>query len=224
MTRHIGPIKALVRLIERWRFRLLLGLLVAILFLEPLLDGTAFGPLLLTTLLGIVFAGAINVSDPPRRIRLFAYGLVTVWVLISWLRDAPILATFDAPLLAITMVLGLTVFGITLRALVYTPEADVDALAGAVFGYFLLAVVWALFYMQLEYWTPGSFRFSVEQQDVRAELVYFSLVTITTLGYGDITATNPFARICTGVEAAQGTLYLAILVGRVVSMLKSKER
>ncbi|MEJ8572147.1 potassium channel family protein [Microbaculum marinum] len=215
---------ALVQMIEKWRFRLLLTMLVATLFLETLLDENLFGALFLTTLFAIVLGGAVYVSAPPARIRYFAYGLVAIWMVVSWLRDSPVLATFDAPLLAITIVLGVTVFGITLRALIYSPEADIDALAGAVFGYFLLAVVWALFYMQLEYWTPGSFRFAIAEQDVRGELLYFSLVTITTLGYGDITAANPFARICTGVEAAQGTLYLAILVGRVVSLLKSDPR
>lgn len=224
MTARIRPIATMVRLIEQWRFRLLLCLLLASLFLEPLLNGRTYGPAILTALFGVILAGAILVSDPPKTARYLSYGLVVVWVVCGWVRDSPMTAQFDVPLLAITMVLGVTVFGFTLRALIINPETDVDALAGAVFGYFLLAVVWSLFYLQLEFWNPGSFLFTDASLDVRSELLYFSLVTLTTLGYGDITATNPFARICSGIEAAQGTLYLAILIGRVVGLLRSHDR
>ena len=224
MSTHFTPVRSLVHLIERWRFRLLLGLLTGVLFLEPLLSGRRGGEIVMTGLFGIILFGAVLVSEPPRKARYPPYALIAVWLALGWLTNLPVTSTLQAPLLLITMVIGVTVFGFTLRALIVNPEADIDALAGAVFGYLLLAVLWALFYMQLEIWTPGSFGFSDGGDDHSGELLYFSLVTITTLGYGDITALNPFARICTGIEAAQGTLYLAILVGRAVGLLHNQHK
>ena len=52
------------------------------------------------------------------------------------------------------------------------------------------------------------------------QFLYFSLTTLTTLGYGDITPINPFARIWATLEAVVGTLYVAILVARLVSLYR----
>ena len=50
-------------------------------------------------------------------------------------------------------------------------------------------------------------------------MLYFSLITVTTAGYGDITPVTPIAQISAALEAALGTLYLAILIGRIVGQL-----
>jgi Ion channel len=223
MSTRTGPVASIFRLIDLWRFRLLLALLFAALFLGWILNRTTLGSMTETLLFGVILSGAVSVSRAPRAAALATHALVVVWVLLSLAREAGLVAPLDAPLLAITLVLGITVFAFTLYALLTTPQIDIDSLAGAVFGYFLLAVIWALFYVQVEIWSPGSFVFPAQSQDLVGELLYFSLVTITTLGYGDITATNQFARICTGIEAAQGTLYLAILIGRVVATMRSRD-
>jgi hypothetical protein len=48
-------------------------------------------------------------------------------------------------------------------------------------------------------------------------------VTITTLGYGDISPVAPFARISAGLEAAMGTLYIAILIARIIGALAHRK-
>ena len=90
------------------------------------------------------------------------------------------------------------------------------------FGYFLLVVGWALFFDAMETWSPGAFALAADG-DPFTELLYFSLVTITTLGYGDISPVAPFARISAGLEAATGTLYIAILIARIVGALGNRK-
>ena len=53
-------------------------------------------------------------------------------------------------------------------------------------------------------------------------MLYFSLVTVTTAGYGDITPVTSIAQISAALEAALGTLYLAILIGRIVGQLSPR--
>ena len=50
-------------------------------------------------------------------------------------------------------------------------------------------------------------------------MLYFSLVTVTTVGYGDIAPATSVAQICAALEAALGTLYIAVLIGRIVGQL-----
>ena len=95
---------------------------------------------------------------------------------------------------------------------------------GAVAGYLLLSMIFAIAYHVVETIQPGSFLMSAIQDQVRAELVmdrsfyYFSVVTLTTTGYGDIIALGNSARTLVMMEALIGQLYTAILIARLVSL------
>jgi hypothetical protein len=95
---------------------------------------------------------------------------------------------------------------------------DLNKITGSVCIYLLLVVSWAILYDFLELLTPGSFTglsigVGVSRFD---EFVYFSLVTITTLGYGDTSPTNLVAGFFAGMEALVGVFYIAILVASLV--------
>jgi voltage-gated potassium channel Kch len=93
---------------------------------------------------------------------------------------------------------------------------------GAVAAYLLLSVIFAIAYSLLEYLYPSSFQMSypLERFDGRLNrsFYYFSVVTLTTTGYGDITAVTSFARSLVMMEALIGQLYPAILIARLVSL------
>jgi hypothetical protein len=95
---------------------------------------------------------------------------------------------------------------------------------GAVAGYLLLSMIFAIAYSLAETIQPGSFQMSSVQDQVRAELVmdrsfyYFSVVTLTTTGYGDILALSNSARTLVMMEALIGQLYPVILIARLVSL------
>ena len=61
-------------------------------------------------------------------------------------------------------------------------------------------------------------------QDLADVFMYFSLVTLTTVGFGDITAAHPVARSLVTLEAVIGTLYPAILIARLVSLQIEQEK
>ena len=104
-------------------------------------------------------------------------------------------------------------------------ERDVsgDVIAGAIVAYLLMAVMWSHVYFVLETLRPGSFSLAHEAGPATLALLrYFSIVTITTVGYGDIVPVTAAARAFANLEAIVGQLYLVIqvawLVGRHVSM------
>ena len=205
-------------LIERWRYRFLLGLLLAAILLQPFMHGFAEGQAILILAYGAILTGGVQATRPRQWQSSLGSILAIALVGLSWyiLYSGP--SEFSLALIVVTVLFGVFTVSRTLIALVSEPGADADALAGAVFGYFLLVVVWALVFRALETWSPGSFGLS-PHGDLFTELLYFSLVTITTLGYGDISPVTPFARISAGLETATGTLYIAILIARVVGAL-----
>jgi hypothetical protein len=93
---------------------------------------------------------------------------------------------------------------------------------GAVAGYLLLGMSCAYAYSLIDTLIPGSFQMSAaDLQSRQAQsdaFLYFSIVTLTTLGYGDITAVHPVARSVVMIEALLGQLYPAILIARLVTL------
>jgi hypothetical protein len=98
-------------------------------------------------------------------------------------------------------------------------DVSADVIAGAIVAYLLMAVMWAQVYFVLETLRPGSFLLAHEAGPAtQALLRYFSIVTITTVGYGDITPASAAARAFANLEAIVGQLYLVIQVAWLVGM------
>jgi hypothetical protein len=64
---------------------------------------------------------------------------------------------------------------------------------------------------------PGSFQIGANPTDLQSDLLYFSLVTLTTVGYGDVVPLSGEARMLAALEAVTGVLYIAITVAILVS-------
>ena len=107
----------------------------------------------------------------------------------------------------------------TLKEVALENVISVNRLVGAVCVYLLLGVIWAVAYSVLDILAPGSFHdFSlVEGQAWDSEWLYFSFVTMTTLGYGDITPASATGKALAYMQAVFGQLYVAILVAGLVS-------
>jgi len=98
-------------------------------------------------------------------------------------------------------------------------QVDLGIVLGSVCVYLLAALVWGTGFALMERLHPGAFAVpSVDGGTTRNALQYFSFVTITTLGYGDIQPVTPLARMVSVVEAVVGQLYLVILVARLVGL------
>lgn len=100
-----------------------------------------------------------------------------------------------------------------------------DTMAGAVCVYLMIALVWSYLYVLVELGFPGSFSFTQGQARMHLWLskefysfFYLSLITMTTVGYGDVTPISKAARTCASLEAILGQIYLTILVARLVGM------
>jgi voltage-gated potassium channel Kch len=91
---------------------------------------------------------------------------------------------------------------------------------GAVAAYLLLSLIFAIAYSLVDALNPCSFQLSTDHPEGnnRTLFYYFSVITLTTTGYGDIIAVNPVARTLVMMEAFIGQLYPAILIARLVTL------
>lgn len=89
---------------------------------------------------------------------------------------------------------------------------------GAIAVYLLFGVIWAHAYHIVAVLHPGSFRGPTDELSNLGGWAYYSYVTLTTVGYGDITPVTQVARTLSIAEALCGQLYLAVLIARLVAM------
>ena len=104
-------------------------------------------------------------------------------------------------------------------------HVDAGVILGSLCVYMMAAVIWAEFYGLLEHLRPGSISFPPVDTLIgtRGVLQYFSFVTITTVGYGEIHPVAPLARAAAATEALVGQLYLVVLVARLVGLHTAQE-
>jgi hypothetical protein len=99
-------------------------------------------------------------------------------------------------------------------------KVNFNILMGAICVYMLMGIIWAIIYSFLHYLVPGSFSGLRVDSEVNRllEFIYYSFVTLTTLGYGDLLPVNPIARALAYMEALIGQIYVAVLIAGLVSI------
>src|SRR6185369_2423038 len=115
------------------------------------------------------------------------------------------------------------------RSLFGRREVSFDSILGAVCGYIFLGLGWAVCYSVIESFHPGSFalgpsivRPSGDLPMLPQLLIYYSFITLTTVGYGDIIPVAPAARSLAWMEAITGQFYLAVIVAALVTLITAK--
>ncbi len=143
---------------------------------------------------------------------------------LHWLGDSPRLGPWTGLASAVTIV----IFMVLVLATVFQARAvSWRQIEGAVAVYLLFALAWAQLYESVEAVSPGAFvlpQGHASESGWFSPLLYFSFITLTTLGYGDILPAHPIARSLAMIEALVGQLYPAILLARLVSLHAGAEQ
>ena len=128
------------------------------------------------------------------------------------------------------MVIGflLWVLVVVLREVFRPGTREADAVVGALCGFVLILMVFIRVHGLIEALRPDSYRtdgppFSVRSDEMLvANFQYFSTITLTTVGFGDIVPITPAARLATGLEAIVGQLYLAVVIATLVGRVAAR--
>lgn len=206
------------------RFLLLLVLIVLMLLLPPFLDDYFEIRILLDIFSTAIFIALIFAISSKGSQAIFATILVLPLVITTWSSYFVELTTIGL----LTRIFGAFFFAYAviniLRFIFNSKEITRETIFAAIVAYLLMALMWTFIYMILEMLAPGSFVFS--DQQYRQEMMrfeYFSFITITTLGYGDITPLTAKASVLAIFEAVVGQIYLVVLVAWLVGMFVSRK-
>jgi len=216
-----GSLGGLARAYLRRRYTILFYTLLLTLLSAPVLSALKLSGILLESLLAASLLAAIL---PVSEVRSRSFPLVAmalVWLarpVTIWL-DHPVLSAMT---LGLWTLVGLLAAAAALRFAMLATQVEAEHLYAALSAYLLAGIYFGLFYWVLEQVSPGTFTASVNFSQTSA--IYFSFVTLATLGYGDITPRGDIARGLAIVEGVGGQLFLAVLVARLVSLYSKPDQ
>lgn len=198
-------------------FAVALALLAAVYLLGEMLAGKAWSQLVTWPLLSAALAVILNATVTSRRLKLafLSLALVTyVAGVVSFATNPNSLDASEAPLPFLYIVGALALI---LRHIRRRNRVTVDVVFSALNAYLLIGLLFALVYTAIGHADPGLFAPPQDPTEGSA-LYYFSFVTLTTIGYGDITPSADWVRSIAVLEGLVGQVFLVVLVARLVGM------
>jgi len=199
----------------------LLGMLVLLIFAIPLVPFDRAGRIAIDLFFSLLLLSGIATLARNRVVLWLGTGLAAAALVVRFLDRLPPgidLGRSDALLTGLTEA---TLAAVLLVQLFRPGRVTFYRVAGAVVVFLLFGHAFVDAYYLIESLSPGSFHFvspPAGRSGLNGRLVYFSFATLSTVGYGDVTAVHPLARSLAAIEALTGQLYPAILIARLVAL------
>ena len=204
------------------RFSYLLISLILLLLLFPIVSEVFIERVIFDIFLSFVLLSAVYTVSRKKHV-------LTIALLLSIPTFAGMWSTYVLKNIYLTLVgwsFAIAFFGfigiIVLSDVLKAEKVTTDTIHAAICVYLLIGVTWALLYSVMEGIRPGSFLIEHSQvtsvSEYMPHFLYYSFVTLTTLGYGDITPLTPLAKTLSYMEAVTGQIYIAVLIARLVGL------
>jgi len=209
----------------RTKYVLILVVLLNVLY--PITsDGSVVSLVVFEVLYAGLFVVGIFITSDNRAHITWSIGIAVIWLAMA------VIYAFDPTNFwkiqvssFILVVFHVTILSVMLRYIFTARFVTADVLYASAAVYFLLSYLFVPIYGMLETASPGSFVDHTLGTPVQwQQFVYYSIITLSTSGYGDVLPVSPWARMLAGIEATIGVLYVAILVARLVSLYEAQRR
>ena len=203
-------------------FYYLLFSLIFLLFsnacVEQFFVNSIFAHSLVTALTVISMSIAVWSLRSSRFIFNTALGLVLATLLITLLVAILDKAELDFIRLLLMLCFFLLTLKLAAQQALFSGKITSNSLVGSICIFLLLGVIWLMLYQLLNELVPNSFSglTSNDWQSNTSDFIYFSFVTLTTLGFGDLLPLTPLARFLVYMEAVVGVFYMAIVVSSLI--------
>jgi hypothetical protein len=218
------PMNAPRRRLKLRRFSTVQLLIALALFFiwAPFVEEIEGGELIVSALFSLVLlAGVVAVADR-KRVLVIAIVLAIPAIAGRWINHFRPDLIPPAVFLVAGLILIAFVVGNLLRFVLRAPSVNTEVLCASISAYLMLGLMWTIAYWLVDQLTPGgafSFNTNTGTRSINGfNGFYFSFITLSTVGYGDITPVSRMARWLAAMEAMTGLLYVAVLIARLVAL------
>lgn len=215
-------VRRILRLVTQGNSFYLLFSLLLLLLLGPFVEGTFAGLIIVGIGFSAVLLSAVYAVSETKRLFTIAIVLVVPVIAARWANHFLNNDSLALVIESFTMLFLVFTAGMILSHVLKDEKVTADKIYGALSVYLLIGVTWALLFSIVEGIRPASFLMAYDQgtgiHGRFPQFTYYSFVTLTTLGYGDVTPLTPPARTFSYMEAVTGQIYLAVLIARLVGL------
>jgi len=187
----------------------------------PFVEDIKGGDLIVSLLLSLVLVSAVLAVSDRKRVFYIALVLGIPAVVSRWISHfRPDLVPPPVFLIAGLLLVAFVVVNL-LRFVLRAPSVNIEVLCASISAYLMLGLMWTMAYWLVDQLTPGAFSFNTNAgpRSINGfNGFYFSFITLSTVGYGDITPVSRIARWLAAMEAMTGLLYVAVLIARLVAL------
>jgi len=157
--------------------------------------------------------------------RIGLLSLIGIMALATFTRDINDFHYSKYVYMLLLLVFFLSAAWLVGRRVLLTGDVDLNIVTGSVALYLILGFIWAILYTILIQLQPEAIRGLEPENWVYAlsTMTYFSFVTLTTLGYGDMSPVTPIAKVLVILEAVTGMFYFAIVVASLIGAARNKK-
>jgi hypothetical protein len=214
----------LLRRLKFRRFSTVQLLIVLGLFFigAPFVEEMKGGELVVSILFSLVLLSAVLAVAERKRDLVIAVVLAIPGIAGKWINHFRPDLIRPALFLVAGLILIAFVVGNLLRFVLRAPSVNTEVLCASISAYLMLGLMWTLAYWLVDQLTPGgafSFNTNAGPRSINGfDGFYFSFITLSTVGYGDITPVSRIARWLAAMEAMTGLLYVAVLIARLVAL------
>ncbi len=205
---------------RRHKSAILLVTLVLSILVAPLGQLFNEGKLLDMILATVVIGASLNAISHKKRSTVFwAVGMASFALISGWLH-----VRFEGNIhLILSHSFGAVLYAymgsLLFKVILLEDEITIDQIFAAVAIYIFIGLTWAHFYALTEAFYAHSF---IVNDNTDPNFIYFSFVTLTTLGYGDMLPITAFAKALTIIQSITGVMFVAVLVATLVSRVNMK--
>ena len=196
---------------------ILMGLIMALLVISPILEQFFALRILIDVFLTAIVICMLYLFDSQKFLLQIGRLLAIVMILSLWLKYFYNPDIFAATSMMIGVLFTILVTAHAIGFIIRSKSVNREVIYAAMLVYLLVAQLWALVYTFLYLINPASFQLPQGQGDFLV-FEYYSFVTLTTLGFGDITPLTKVAKAFSVLEAVVGQLYLVVVVAWFVGM------
>src|SRR6266446_5543814 len=213
--------------LARFRFRrfsaVQLLIALALFFIwAPFVEEIEGGELIVSGLFSLVLLAGVVAVTNRKRVLVIAIVLAIPAIAGRWINHFRPDLIPPAVFLVGGLILIIFVVAHLLRFVLRAPSVNTEVLCASISAYLMLGLMWTIAYWLVDQLTPGgafSFNTNAGTRSINGFTgFYFSFVTLSTVGYGDITPVSRIARWLAAMEAMTGLLYVAVLIARLVSL------
>ena len=201
-------------------------IVLALLFLSfPFVEEVKGGDVIVSVLLSLVLISAV-IAVANRGLTLVVAVLLMIPAIAGrWINHfRPDLVPPPVFLVSGLVLVAFVVVNL-LRFVLLAPSVNTEVLCASISAYLMLGLIFTMAYWLVDQLTPGgafSFNTNAGKQSMNGfNAFYFSFITLSTVGYGDITPLSRIARWLAALEAMTGLLYMTVLIARLVSLYSS---